>query len=229
MYFQTWKQSEKNQRSQKEYNQAQFSSMKRNYRHNDRRSWLSLLYDQDPWVSPFSAISILHFPRLQWLYLFPFSQNSWLAFTLPFFTSTVAKTAFETRWMPSSSLFGSNAHGSHWYSKGTWCDTTWISKLPFHRWPPKQGITKESSNTTSNANSKGWCKKYPSKKYGSFRIEAKKLSLIRKVLIKRKSFNITERSCKYPSKHYPRTTQFSFIEGLLKVFKVHTRKSKESS
>ena len=177
----------------------------------------------------FSAISILHFPRLQWLYLFPFSQNSWLAFTLPFFTSTVAKTAFETRWMPSSSLFGSNAHGSHWYSEGTWCDTTWISKLPFHRWPPKQGITKESSNTTSNANSKGWCKKYPSKKYGSFRIEAKKLSLIRKVLIKRKSFNITERSCKYPSKHYPRTTQFSFIEGLLKVFKVHTRKSKESS
>ena len=100
-----------------------------------------------------------------------------LAFTLPFFTSTVAKTALETRWMPSSSLFGSNAHGSHWYSEGTWCDTTWISKLPFHRWPPKQGITKESSNTTSNANSKGWCKKYPSKN-GSLRIEAKKLSLL---------------------------------------------------
>ena len=112
-----------------------------------------------------------------------------LAFTLPFFTSTVAKTAFETRWMLlPSSLFGSNAHGSHWYSEGTWCDTTWISKLPFHRWPPKQGITKESSNTTSNANSKGWCKKYPSKN-GSSRIEAKKLSLLfPKVLIKRKSF-----------------------------------------
>ena len=58
------------------------------------------------------------------------------------------------------------------------------------------------------------------------RMEAKKLSLIRKVLIKGKSFNITERSCKCPSKHHPRTTQgqlmlqFSFIEGLLKVLKV---------
>ena len=35
-----------------------------------------------------------------------------------------------------------NAHQSHWYSKLKWCDTSWISKLPFHRWPPKQRITK---------------------------------------------------------------------------------------
>ena len=158
MYFQTWKQSEKNQRSQKEYNQAQFSSMKRNYRHNDRRSWLSLLYDQDPRVSLFLCYLHSPFPPTSMVVSISFH---YLAFTL-YFNGLLKELFFETRWMLSLLLYlsvSSNAHGSHWYSEGTWCDTTWISKLPFHRWPPKQGITKESSNTTSNANSKGCCKK----------------------------------------------------------------------